>query len=88
MPARHYPPMGPQRYRIVVRGEFERLADAVEGWHVRASEGQTVIEGEARDQAQLHGVLTTLRSLGVDLVSVNPASPGAPPNGRDERATA
>ena len=80
--------MGPQWYRIVVRGEFEGLAVPAGEWRVRASEGETVIEGEARDQAELHGLLTTLRSLGVDLVSVNPVLPEAPQNVRNERSTA
>jgi hypothetical protein len=65
--------MGPQRYRIVVRGELSRLTDAVAGWRVEASGGETVIEGEVRDQAELHGILASLRSLGADLVSVNPS---------------
>ena len=66
-----------QRVRITVRGRLSpRLASAFEGmapWHRR---GHTDLDGEITDQAQLHGLLSRIRDLGLELenVSVQPAS--------------
>jgi hypothetical protein len=35
--------------------------------------GQTVLVGEIRDQSHLYGVLDRVRSLGLELISVEPA---------------
>jgi hypothetical protein len=35
--------------------------------------GQTVLVGEIRDQAELYSVLDRVRSLGLELVSVEPS---------------
>ena len=62
-------------YRIVVCAELgERFAAAFEGMKVRSAGGQTVITGEVIDQSHLHGVLDRINDLGLELVSVQPAS--------------
>jgi hypothetical protein len=62
-------------YRIVVRAEIgERFAAAFEGMEVRIADGQTIIEGEVIDQSHLHGILDRINALGLELVSVEPAS--------------
>jgi hypothetical protein len=62
-------------YRIVVRAEIgERFAAAFDEMDVRIGGGLTIITGEVVDQSHLHGILDRIRSLGLELVSVEPAS--------------
>ena len=79
---------GPERgtpYEIVVRGEIgNQFSVAFEGMRLRHARGQTVLEGEVRDQAQLHGLIERIQDMGLELVSVNPSSPtswGTSPEG-------
>ena len=64
--------------RITVRGRLsERLGAAFDGMTLRQSSGATELVGEVVDQAQLHGLLTRIRDLGLELesVSVLPTNP-------------
>jgi len=62
-------------YRIVVRAEIgERFAAAFEGMDVRVAGGRTIITGEVLDQSHLHGILDRIHALGLELVSLEPAS--------------
>ena len=64
-----------QRVRITVRGRLSpRLVRAFEGMAARYRRGHTDLTGEIADQAQLHGLLTRVRDLGLELedVSVRP----------------
>ena len=62
-------------YRIVVRGELARpLVGPLERMSVAVGGGESVLTGELVDQAQLRGALSFLQDLGVEIVSVNPAS--------------
>jgi hypothetical protein len=59
------------RIRITVRGRLsQRLAAAFYGLALRQRGGDTELFGEIADQAQLHGVLTRIRDLGLELKSV------------------
>ncbi len=40
------------------------------------ADGTTTLSGAVADQAELHGILTRVRDLGVTLISVTPTSPG------------
>lgn len=63
-------------YRITVRGRLsERYGPAFEGLTLEPRPGLTDLHGPFVDQAQLHGVLTRLRDIGLELVSVNPDPP-------------
>lgn len=56
----------------MVRGRLsERLAAAFDGMTLRRCSGATELVGEVVDQAQLHGLLTRIRDLGLELESVN-----------------
>ena len=63
--------MAPVRYRISVRGRLtERLGSAFGGMTLEPAPGRTVLVGDIRDQSHLYGVLDRVRSLGLELISV------------------
>ena len=58
--------------RITVRGRLSpRLATAFDGMTLARFAGMTAIEGEVADQAQLHGLLSRVRDLGLELATVS-----------------
>lgn len=57
--------------RIRVRGRIgERLASVFEGLTLVRCQGATELVGQVADQAQVHGILTRIRDLGMNLESV------------------
>jgi len=59
------------RIRITVQEHLsERLATAFDGMTLTRRKGATALVGEVVDQAQLHGLLTRIRDLGLTLRSV------------------
>ena len=59
------------RIRITVRGRLsQRLASVFDGLALTPRAGNTELSGEIADQTQLHGVLTRIRDLGLELESV------------------
>lgn len=65
-------PDPPTRYELRVRGHLDgRWSDWLCALTVQhAVDGTSTLTGPIADQAQLHGVLTRLRDLGVPLLSV------------------
>ena len=64
------------RYELVLRGEIgDRFALLFEGMTLERAAGRTVLRGEVRDQAHLHGLIERIGELGMELVSVNPLGP-------------
>jgi len=60
------------RYELVLRGEIgDRFALLFEGMALEHAGGRTVLRGEVRDQAHLHGLIERIGELGLELVSVN-----------------
>ena len=69
----------PVGYQIRIRGRLGRTVRAAFPGLRAAEEGQdTLLAGDLMDQAALHGVLTQIEALGLELVEVRrlPASPG------------
>jgi len=65
--------VGPVRYQISVRGRLtERLGSVFAGMTMESRAGQTALVGVIRDQSHLYGILDRVRSLGLELVSVEP----------------
>lgn len=60
------------RFELRVKGHLDaRWADWFDGLILtHARDGTTVIRGEVADQAALHGLLQTLRDLGLPLIAV------------------
>jgi hypothetical protein len=60
-------------YELVLRGEIgDRFGMFFEDMRLERVEGQTLLTGDVRDQAQLLGVIERIQELGLELVSVNP----------------
>jgi hypothetical protein len=66
--------MTAQEFEIVVQGTLgPTVLGALEGFRVSRVEGGTThLVGWVPDQSRLHGVLTVLQDLHVELTSVNP----------------
>ncbi len=63
-----------QHYEIRIKGHLgSRWATRFDGMNLTAEDdGTTVIRGPVVDQAALHGLLQTLRDLGITLLSLIP----------------
>ena len=65
-----------RRIRITIRGRLSnRLATAFDGMTLVPCTGFTELVGEVADQAQLHGLFSRIRDLGLELESVTVAGP-------------
>ena len=65
-----------RRIRITIRGRLSnRLATAFDGMMLVPCTGATELVGEVADQAQLHGLLSRIRDLGLDLESLTVTGP-------------
>jgi hypothetical protein len=63
----------PDVYRIVVRGRLtDRFDSAFCGLTLEPAEGTTALVGSISDQSHLFGVLERVRSLGLELVRIEP----------------
>ncbi len=60
-------------YELVLRGEVgDHFGLVFDGMHLERHQGNTVVRGDVRDQAQLHGLIERIQELGLELISVNP----------------
>jgi hypothetical protein len=77
--------MNTRRIRIKVRGRLSnRLATAFDGMTLVQTPGATDLIGQITDQAQLHGLLTRIRDLGLELESVAVVGPNQAGEGTEE----
>jgi hypothetical protein len=66
-------PAGRPSYRIVVKGRLsDHFGSAFAGMALQPEEGATALVGPITDQSHLFGVLECLRSLGLELIRVEP----------------
>ena len=79
-------PGSPTVYQVRVRGHLDdRWTDAYDGLTVTLeASGDTLLTVPVVDQAALHGLLRSLRALGVPLVSINPPGFTQPGTTSDE----
>lgn len=68
----------PARYRLRVVGRLDHHWSARFAGFALTNEGDgtTSLTGAVTDQAELHGLLTRIRDLGVTLISVQAIDPG------------
>ena len=62
--------MAAREYQVVVDGELsDKAAPAFKGMRLERREGNTILVGHIRDQAELQGLLTRISELGLTLLS-------------------
>ena len=62
--------MAVREYKLVVGGELsDDAATVFKGMKLERSQGNIVMVGRIRDQAELHGLLTRITDLGLTLLS-------------------
>jgi len=62
--------MAAREYQVIVRGELsDDAATVFKGMTLQRSDGNTILLGRVRDQAELQGVLTRISDLGLTLLS-------------------
>jgi hypothetical protein len=67
-------PMARRVYQLRVTGEMgPATRDAFSDLAAHTDHGETVLEGELRDQAALYSVIERLQALGLDLVEITVA---------------
>jgi hypothetical protein len=65
-------------YRLEVQGELsDQVGRLFEGMSLSYNQGNTVLVGLVRDQAELHGLLQRVLDLGLTLLSVNAIEGGS-----------
>jgi hypothetical protein len=70
--------------RITIRGRLShRLAAAFDGMTLVPCTGATELVGDIADQAQLHGLLSRIRDLGLELQSLTVTGPKRSGEDRD-----
>ena len=64
----------PEAYQIKLAGHLDpRWTDWFDGMSISLDkEGNTILSGPVRDQAELQGLIKKIYSLGLTLISVNP----------------
>ena len=59
------------QYEIEIRGALtDPVLGAFPGLEARAANGDTILSGRLTDQSALHGVLSLIESLGLELLEV------------------
>jgi hypothetical protein len=72
------------RFEIRVSGRLsERVRAAFPGMDVEDVPAETVISGRARDEDEVHGLLSRIQSLGLQVVSLR-QTPGDPGDGPEQ----
>ena len=63
--------MAPSDYEIRVKGRLtDTVTNAFEDFTASVKPAETTLRGEVRDQAELHGLLEQIQSLGLELIEV------------------
>ena len=63
--------MSPTGYEIRIKGRLSDAATSLfEQFTASVKPAETVMRGQVRDQAELHGLLDQIQALGLDLIEV------------------
>lgn len=61
------------KIRIVLKGLLDqKWSDHFEDMEISYEAGSTILSGEMKDDAHLHGILNIIHELNLTLISVNP----------------
>ena len=61
-----------RQYRLVVKGELsDHVQQAFKGMTLTRQQGDTILEGPVRDQAEFEGLLRRVSDFGLTLLSAN-----------------
>jgi hypothetical protein len=61
----------PVDYEFRIKGRLsDSLSGAFEDFTAAVKPAETVMRGEVRDQAELHGVLDRIQTLGLELIEI------------------
>jgi hypothetical protein len=59
---------------IIIQDHLDKKwKDCFEGMEIRYEGLNTIITGNLKDEAHLHGILNQIRNLNLKLISINPA---------------
>ena len=60
--------------KIIIQGHLDKKwKNSFEGMKISYEEDNTILTGNLKDEAHMHGVLNIIRDLNIKLLSVNPA---------------
>ena len=66
----------PQRYEIRLRGHLgATMLRAFPALHAEIEDGDTLLRGPLQDQSALHGVLSQIEALGLELLELRRLAP-------------
>jgi hypothetical protein len=59
--------------KILIHGHLDKKwKTSFEGMAISYEAGNTILSGNIKDEAHLHGILNIIRDLNIKLVSINP----------------
>ena len=62
------------RIKISIRGQLDKnWKNRFEGMNISFEGDNTILTGQIKDEAHLHGILNIIRDLNLKLISINPA---------------
>ncbi len=62
------------RIKISIQGQLDKnWKNSFEGMNISYEGNNTILTGQIKDEAQLHGILNIIRDLNLKLISINPA---------------
>lgn len=62
------------RIKISIQGQLDKnWKNSFEGMNISYEGNNTILTGQVKDEAQLHGILNIIRDLNLKLISINPA---------------
>ena len=60
--------------KIIIQGHLDKKwKNNFEGMKISYEGGNTILTGNLKDEAHMHGILNIIRDLNLTLISVNPA---------------
>jgi len=63
------------KIRIIIQGHLDKKwKKSFDGMIISYEEDNTILSGNIKDEAHLHGILNFIRDLNIKLISVNPAN--------------